>query len=199
MKALQFDKASTERVDKAADLERQIRLEAFLSIQTRIGAFTVRSMTVRDYLSLEYIQNNLLLSRVPDLSDFVSLLWQLKPESEKRGIYRFTRYVKKNLTESDKNEIYQYLALQLNDVPTSSKKSETFVFGKDPNVSMVSIIDAMATEYGWNLDKILDMPIGATLQLLQRILKRHLGKDYSISNPITQKARATEMKGILNG
>jgi hypothetical protein len=65
----------------------------------------------------------------------------------------------------------------------------------ESSVPTVTLIDTLASNYGWTLDQILDTNLSTALQLLQRIVMRNSEK-YSMRNPITQRARANEMNKL---
>ncbi len=65
----------------------------------------------------------------------------------------------------------------------------------DRTVSVVTLVDGIAFNYGWTLDDILDTPVSTALQLLQRILQRS-SEGYSPRNAITQQAKAKELNRL---
>jgi hypothetical protein len=65
----------------------------------------------------------------------------------------------------------------------------------DSSVSVMTLVDGIAFNYGWTLGEILDTPLSTALQLLQRILQRS-SDGYSTRNAITQQAKANELKRL---
>jgi hypothetical protein len=61
------------------------------------------------------------------------------------------------------------------------------------------LVDTFASEYGWSIDHILDQPVGRLFQLMQYITVRRMRGKFSVSNPITQKAKADEMRRLQYG
>jgi hypothetical protein len=200
--AVTFSAAAFTRIEAAATFERRIRMDAFLDVVADVGPFKLRQMTALDFIYLEYIENNLITSKAaPDTLDFVSMLWQLRPSNEKRNEKRFAHFVGRKLDNFARREIQCFITSQLNDLPASGggKDSGAVQQTEDPSVAVASLVDQIANEYGWAESDILNTPIARLLQYAQRIAKRALGDKYAISNPITQQARAQELKQIQDG
>ncbi len=201
-KAVTLSEAALGRIAEAATFERRVRMDAFLDVVASVGPFRVRQMTALDLIHLEYIENNLITGKAhPDTLDFVSLLWQLRPCDEKRREKKFAQFVSRKLDDFARREIQCFITSQLNDLPASSggKVSESVQATEDPSVAVASLVDQIAHEYGWAESAILNAPIERLLQYSQRIAKRALGDKYAIANPITQQAKAQELKKITDG
>ena len=193
--AVTFDDAAKERIKAAAEFERTLRLESLLLLPTRIGPFELIPITSRQFLQLEYAQNRIITGN-PQSDDMVHLIWLVKPEDDKRGIKSIAKLVTSKLTENERLEIIAWFDVQFNDMPQSGGNSHVNEF--DSGVWLCTLIDTIASEYGWSMDSILDMPMASAFQLFQRIIKRKNPK-YSLRNGITQDAKAREMKGQTNG
>lgn len=200
--AVTLSAAALDRISKAATFERRIRMDAFLDVVASVGPFRLRQMTPLDLVKLEYIENNLITGKAaPDLSDYLTLLWELRPSDEKRREKRFARFVQRNINPFAQREIQAFVASQLNDMPSGTVKNDGGEVQKTecPSVAIASLVDQIAVEYGWPENTILNAPIARLLQYSQRIAKRAMGDKYAISNPITQQARAAELKRIQDG
>lgn len=200
--AVTLSEAALGRIAEAATFERRVRMDSFLEVVASVGPFNVRQMTALDLIRLEYIENNLITGKTqPDIGDFVSLLWQLKPTNEGRKEKKFAQFVSRKLDEFTRTEIQCFIATQLNDLPASNggKVSESVQATEDPSVAVASLVDQIAHEYGWAESDILNAPIERLLQYSQRIAKRAMGDKYAISNPITQQAKAQELKKLTDG
>lgn len=189
--AVSFSDAAKERIKAAADFERRMRLESLLLLPSCIGHFELLPITIRHYLQLEYVENGI-IDGDPQIDDFVHLLWLVKPSADDRKKKAFAKFVVKHLTIKDQNEISAWFALQFNDMPQSGEGSSANEF--DSSVWICTLIDSIASEYGWSIDSILDTPLASAFQLFQRVIKRNNPK-YSLRNGITQRAKAKEMKG----
>lgn len=189
--AVIFDDAAKERIKRAADFERTMRLESLLLLPAHIYPFELVPLTARNFLHLEYAQNKI-ISGDGMIDDFVHLLWTVKPPSDTRSEKAFARFAAKNLTSNHRGEIEAWFNVQFNDMPQSGEKSKANEF--ESGVWVCALIDTIASEYGWSMNTILDMPLSSSFQLFQRIAKRNNSK-YSLRNGITQAAKAKEMKG----
>ena len=195
LQAVSFSDAAKERIRAAADFERKLRLESLLLLPAQIEPFELMPLTLRQFLELEFAENRI-IEKVPYVDDLVHLLWLVRPKSEKRSIKSFARFVSKSLTPVRRNEIIAWFNVQFNDMPQGGGNGHVNEY--DSGVWLCTLIDTIASEYGWSMDSILDMPMASAFQLFQRILKRNNPK-YSPRNGITQDAKAREMKGQNNG
>ena len=191
--AVQFDDAAKERIRQAAAFEKRLRLESFLRIETEVGPFRLMPMQVGHVLQLEYAENRLSLGEEPQIDDIVHLLWILKPESDKRSMRAFSRFVAREINDFIQLEIQGFFNVQFNDMPGNGS-GET-VNEYDSSVWLCSLLDALCSEYGWTIQEVIQTPMSVSLQLMQRIIKRNNPK-YPIRNAITQAAKAREMKGM---
>jgi hypothetical protein len=192
--AAQFDDAARERISDAAQFEKRLRLEAFLGVSTQIGVFSLRQFTCKDYCVLDYTENKLLsdCDSADDL-DYVSFLWNMRPSSENRSEARFAKWAGKHIDSYIKREIQCFLLTQFNDMPSGSSEDDKTSGIGDSTAPIASIVDIISHNYGWTCDYTMSQPLQVVLQLMQRIFKRNLGDKYSISNRITQQARANEL------
>jgi hypothetical protein len=189
--AVTFDDAAKERIKAAADFERTMRLESLLLLPAQIKPFELMPLTSRNFLHLEYAQNRITTGGAM-LDDFVHLLWTVKPPSDNRSEKAFAKFAAKKLTSKHRAEIEAWFHVQFNDMPRSGEGGNVNEF--ESGIWLCSVIDTLASEYGWNMDMILDTPLSSSFQLFQRIAKRNNSK-YSLRNGITQAAKAKEMKG----
>jgi len=197
--AASFDDAAKKRIENAAKFEKRLRLEALLGIPQSVGPFELRHITPRDILKLEFAENRIAIGEDPKLDDYVHLVWLL---SKKNRFFK-TRQIAKisnEIENSDflKDEILSFYASSLNDLPSVSGSGTTKSISDEyqSSVYICSLIDSLASSFGWNLVEILDLPLSACLQLLQRSLKRNLGDKYSLRNAITQQAKANELNRL---
>lgn len=187
--AVDFDDAAKERIKQAAAFEKRLRLESFLNLPSQCGKFTLRIPTIRDMLELEFVENRFFDDAVPQIDDYIHLLWKLRTDDEKRNERDFAKYVATHLTDDERMEIAAFFSAQFNDMPSGSSGN---VDPYDSAVCLASLVDTLCSEYGWTLDQTLDTSLQVALQLTQRIIKRHNPK-YAIRNGITQRAKAQEM------
>lgn len=185
--------SSNERLKRVADAERSLRLEALLGVETEIAGIKLRQINGYDVLELEYAENKIINGGKPDYSDFCHFFWLIRAKSEKRSqkaIFKIILEFMEN--ESFVDDVYFFVGASFHDLPSTGKK-EKLSYEANPKVWLMSMVDLIASEYGWTFDEIMNSPLERTLQLYQYILKRLIGKKYSIRNPMTQKASAQEL------
>ena len=199
-KAVEFDNTAQERIKEAADLEKRLRLEALIGLESDIGGIKIRQMTGFDVLQLQYVENKIIIGGVPDDSDFAHFFWLLKSKEEKRSQVKLFHFIIKKMKNPEfVKEVYDYIDHCFLDLPTfggGSKQSGSY--DASSTVRLNGIIDNVASEYGWTYDQILSAPLARTLQLYQYLLKRQLGDKYKIRNPITAQASANELNKVRN-
>lgn len=196
-KAVQFDDAARDRIAQAAAFEKRLRLEAVIGVEQDIAGFSLRQITIRDLINLEFTENRLTMGKEPGLDDLLAFVLML---SNDRPLFagRYARKVGKILRDHKvvRLELISYFNAAFNDMPAIPRsgdiKSSDVV---DSSVSAITLVDSIASSYGWTLREILDLPLSTALQLLQRILHRNLEK-YSMRNAITQQAKANELRKL---
>jgi hypothetical protein len=195
--AVQFDDAAKKRIAAAAAIEKRLRIEAYLNVETRIGPFLVRPMLVRHALEMEYGENRLNQGEAPELDDLVHFLWVLRSDRDLRTEKAFAKFAVNNITQEIRDEIVSYFGFQFLDMPGKGDTGKTKIIGNDfdSSVWLSVMLDELCNSYGWTIDEVMKTPMSVALQLIQRIIKRHDSK-YPIRNPITQAAKAEELKNF---
>jgi hypothetical protein len=197
LKAVSLDDAARERIADAAAFEKRLRLEAVVGVDQDIAGLSLRQITVKDLVNLEFTENRLTQGEEPQLDDLVALVFML---SNDRPFFkgRYARKVGKIIREHEvvRRELICYFNAAFNDMPaapnsSSSKASDNV----DSSVSVMTLVDSLASNYGWTLGEILDLSLSTALQLLQRIVNRNSEK-YSMRNAITQQAKARELNRL---
>ena len=85
-RAAEFSEAAQLRIKEAAKFEKQIRLESFLDLNTSLGDFMVRQITLSDLAYFEYTDNALFVeAEERGTADFVLFLWQMRTHLEGRN------------------------------------------------------------------------------------------------------------------
>ena len=196
-KAASFDEAAKQRIAKAAAFEKRLRLEAVIGIDQDIAGFSLRQITVRDLVNLEFTENRLTQGEEPKLDDLLALVFML---SNDRYFFRgrYARKVGKIIRDHEvvRQELISYFNAAFNDMPYSPNSSSSKAYDEvDSSVSVMTLVDSIASNYGWTLNEILDLPISTALQLLQRIVQRN-SENYSMRNGITQQAKACELNRL---
>ncbi len=192
--AVEFDEAALERIGKAAQFEKRIRLDALLCLPAQIGPFKLRQITLADALKFEAVENRLALGQEPQLDDFAHLVWQQRPETEKRSERRFVKWACKTIVANKllQRELTAFFVAAFEDAPGSSSSAKSNM--PDSSLWAVSVFDIIANEYGWSKDEIANTPICFLFQLFQRIIYRQSGGKRGLKSPITSRAKAKEME-----
>jgi hypothetical protein len=192
--AATLDDAAKKRIEKAIAFEKRLRLEGLLGIPQKVGCFELRHITPKDILELEFAENRIATGKSPELDDYVHLVWTLTKQRRFFKV-RQIRKIARALEGSEllRDEIMSFYYSAFNDMPgyTGTTKSEDN--SNQSSVYICTLIDSLASAYGWSLAQILHTPMSCCLQLLQRTIKRNLGDKYNLRNGITQQARANEL------
>lgn len=192
--AVSFDEAAKKRIAEASSFEKKLRLEGVLGVDQELFGLNLRQVTVKDLLHLEFTENRLVTGEVPENDDLIAFFLMLstdKPFFKKRYLKKIGRFIRDY--ECFRHELICYFSAAFNDMPSNGDDSA--VLSNESSVSIVTLIDTLASNYGWTLDEILNTHLSTALQLLQRIMMRNSEK-YSMRNPITQRARANELNNL---
>lgn len=196
-KAVTFNDDARKRISDAATFEKRLRMEAVINVTQEFCGLTFRQITVRDVLNLEFTENRLTTGEKPELDDLLSFALMISADR----VFFKNRYARKigKIIRKDKTfetNLICYYNSSFNDMPAIVRADMVSSEEKiDSSVSIITLVDSIASNYGWNLCDILNMPISTSLQLLQRILSRN-SENYSVRNGITQQAKADELKKL---
>jgi hypothetical protein len=196
-KAASFDEAAKRRIAKAAAFEKRLRLEAVIGIDQEVACFNLRQIEVRDIVHLEFSENRLVSGEIPKLDDLVALIFMLSTDRyffKGRYARKVGRILKDN--ESVRIELIAFFNASFNDMPSIGSSNKAVADSFDSSVSIMTLVDSLASNYGWSLDEVLNLSLSTSLQLLQRITQRNLGDNYSPRNGITQQAKSDELKKL---
>lgn len=197
-KAVEFDNTAQERIKEAASLEKKLRLEALIGIDSEIGGIQIRQMTGFDVLQLQYAENKIITGGIPDETDFAHFFLLLRSKEEKRSQVNLFKVILTKINDEDFiQSVFDYVTHSFLDLPyVPSSKEQGKSYDANPSVWLTGIIDSLASEYGWKYEDIMSSPLSRTLQLYQYLLKRQLGPKYKIRNPLTQQASADELNKV---
>lgn len=194
-RAVTFDNAAKERIQRAAAFEKKLRLESFLNSAVDLGVCHVRHITGNDMLEFEYAENKLFSQdEYPHETDFAQFFGKLQPKNSKLKPHVFIKRALLGLkfNPSVHRAVKDFVKRTFLDAPKTAGYTAVNAF--DSSIWLSPMVDAMAHEYGWSYEEIMEKPLASNLNLLQYILKRKLGKEYAISNSITNSAKAKEIK-----
>lgn len=184
-----------EKIAEARDDDFRKRAEAWVEVPHTIAGTTMPPMSLRKLIYLEQIDSPLLKGENADHEDVVTFLWicsdKFTPREAEAKAFR--KSVKK-LPETLEAEISEYINDNLSYMAQGgedgSPATEHFA---------ASVIDLLASQYGWNADIVLDLPLGQMFQLMAVITKRLVqasGGTYIGFNPASDKLKAEYLKQV---
>lgn len=152
------------------------RFEAWLDLNSTIGGIEVRQMTLKDYFILEGLESPILKNSKFTQTDLAVFLWVLSPDystdPKKRDV--FCKKVLQISLASAITDLRTYLEATFVDADTLEGGGEQ---GAKHSLFLTQQIDLYAKEYGWTIEKILDISIRQIFQLNTAIQER-----YSLQN-----------------
>lgn len=185
MRAVAAYKAAVER-------EQTGRECAFLRLPQRVGSFELRPMTALDYTTLHGIGSPYVSGGHATPADTWQFLWYqsvgYKPKawlrrwlSEQRVIHHRNYY---GLVVA----VRAFVAESLDEMPRGSQSS-----GPSYYSWLASVVDLVASEYGWNMESIVNLPLRELGQYVKAIKRRHK-KDCILFNPSDSLKREAVME-----
>lgn len=169
MSLLQFEEIPgyAEEVNK----EQANREQAFLAVTAPICGVPIQHMSVRHWMQLIGCKNRFIRGERPEPSDVAMFLWFLSPDYSTDADAR-TKFIAERVRPLEfmdvTREIYAYLNRVFQDIPQGDGSSQ----GKNYTAAVASIVDILASEYGWTDEHILTLPLARVFQYLRRIEKR---------------------------
>lgn len=151
--------------------EARIRDIAFLAWPIPLCGVKVRQFTPRHLILLDHCQNAFVCGQQPALADILEFMWFVSVDYSLDHAERDRFLVSWQETASALKpieEINEYLADAFHDAPMRQGGG----MAKAYTAPMAAIVDILASSYGWDDDKILEMPIARVFQYLRRIQKR---------------------------
>jgi hypothetical protein len=179
----------------ALDRERDLRDAAFLDLPAQICGVPVRRLTLRDLLTLCSMGVPAMHGRIADPAQAAQTLWFLSVDfdpSDRAARDAFIARVAGLPYLGLLVGIDTYLDEMLCDLPAASGSGAARV----PTVSMIaSVIDDIASEYGWDDEDILDKPVPRLAQYLRLIQRRHNPRAPLI-NRFSDRVRGDYLRGL---
>jgi hypothetical protein len=151
--------------------EQANRESAFLAVTPPICGVPIQHMSLRHWMQLIGCKNRFIRGERPEASDVAMFLWFLSPEYS-TDVDARSKFIAERVRPLDflgvTREIYAYLNRVFQDIPQGDGSAA----GKNYTAAVASIVDLLASEYGWTDEHILTMPIARVFQYLRRIEKR---------------------------
>lgn len=180
----------TTKQDRLKELQRKladavynesaIRESAFLDIPYKIAGIPVDQLTPRKFIYLEFIDSPYVVNndKMPEMEDTMTFIWICSKEYKLADNEAFEAFIDKHFDanfnwQQAQSDIVRHIEEAFLDSPPSStnkKNSESDIPG---HAWIADYIDILASEYGWNDQYILDMPIARLLQYIKVIDYRY--------------------------
>ena len=159
------------RIDAARKAERESSDQAFLDLmEERIGAFPAVHLTPERYLILDKLG---CLSDVITQASLKRFLWVVSPKfrpSRWAGKWFMLRH--RRIKAEVIGDVVDYMARTFSSMPGRSSKGGQGAIGW-----VASMVDLLASEYGWTEREILTCPLRRVFQYVQSITSRITGKE----------------------
>ncbi len=162
------------RIDAARKAERESGDQAFLDLnEERIGPFPAVHLTPEKYLLLDKLG---CLSESITQASLKRFLWVVSPKfkpTKWAGKWFMLRNWK--VTEEVAIEVADYMSRTFSAMPGRSGAQGASAIGW-----VASMVDLLASEYGWKEKEILTCPLRRVFQYVQSIMTRKTGKETTL-------------------
>lgn len=154
------------KIAEARNADFKRRAEAWVQVPHQIAGTVLPPMTLRKLIFLEQIDCPLLTGEDANHEDVVTFLWVCSESftADEASARAFRKKIGK-FPESLEQEISDYLNDNLNGMGQGGNSESTDHFAS-------TVIDLIASQYGWTNDHILDLPLNQMFQLLSSITQR---------------------------
>ena len=160
---MRVDRHANPEYRAAVEREQALRDVSFLDLPADICGIEIRQMTARDYLILDGLGSPFVCGGPSTDFDVVQFLWQLqsrRPLSQVCFAWRCGR-----LDGPVIGKIRDYVDVTFQDAPGGSDGPRYVGW-------LASVVDTVASEYGWPEDVIINMPLRRLFQYCKRIRMR---------------------------
>ena len=158
-------------------------------------------------LRLEAVGNRFICGGSVEYDDILQFLWAISKdykENKQAGDKFYKKWGRKLKFSELYDDIKKYLEVQISSEDVIERELEGIDYDKvdsksDPSVKywISSLVDALASQYGWTVEYILNMPISQIKQLQDRITDR-LNPSKIQFDTITCRIQASYLKEIRN-
>jgi hypothetical protein len=199
-----------EAISRARVTQAREREKAWKNLPVNIHGFTMRLMTVRDFVILDHFGSPFINRADATLADVAFFLWALSPQCNKwneeigwrkvpllRSLesFLFTRRVVKSIRDEETlkrviTECFSYVKQIFIDAPPSNKGN-----GSSDITYLSSWFDFAQSEHKLTTDEVWKMPLSQLFQRIKTILIR-LGAKVPHFNPIEDELKQWIQTGI---
>lgn len=195
-----------EAAKEAFEKQQGIRERSLIGEMESVGGFNLRFISLRTYAALRWMQNSFVTSGVvPTLEDACFFVWIHCAEyKDAGGFFRtlrnryYRRRIGKRMNALKMHEIEAWTYEQFQDFD----KGESSGPSAPPSTAETAWIpEALAKEYGWDDQMILDMPIARITQYLRLRRLRNNSKytPYQLTDEVNDQFAGKFQKMKTNG
>lgn len=168
-------------IGAALKREKEARDAAWLDVPAKICGRDFQQITIRHYMMLEAVDSPFVRGVIPTPEQLAQFLWIISPgfSTDPGEALRFTKGIAELPFTQAVKESMDLVETTFLDAPQGSGKAED---STSYYSWVASIIDALASEYGWRPFEIIDLPLRQVFQLLRAMKKRHDPKCGMINN-----------------
>lgn len=188
-----------------------LQIEGFLGVEAPIAGVEVRPFTPRMFLELDFAGNELLAGvRDPDPIHVEQFLWRISAGFSREGGDLSNRASPRRTVVAalachpyieTVEQIHEYVKLSWASEPMPFNRSDGKKRRRRPRSAgtwISAIVDAIASQYGWPEDVILDCPFRRLFQYLNRILERAI-PEYSQPCPEVLRLKDLWLQEVNRG
>tara|TARA_R110002167_G_scaffold135127_1_gene321454 strand:- start:6097 stop:6714 length:618 start_codon:yes stop_codon:yes gene_type:complete len=169
------------RIAEAQERDARDKHEHFLKyFENSINGLPCKQLTAEIYLLLS-VSNSLIGEKEPTDQSIFRFLWIVNP-SFKKGKFAFQlfKFLNRKIDKEETLEqIGKYLEHSFQFSPSGKLKKDEET--KSSPEWMSSLIDLIASEYGWTFEQIMETPLSILFMQCARIKARYTGKPIQFS------------------
>ncbi|MBM3758407.1 MAG: hypothetical protein FJW38_31095 [Acidobacteria bacterium] len=173
----------------AVESERMARVASFLRAPDAIGGIAIEPLSVRHILILELAGNAFVCGGHLLPADVVQFLWVCSPHFKPGDNAARDALVKRaGLLPFDDTakSILARISAAFADMPATREHNGTT---ESYWHWAASLVDVLASQYGWSEQSILDLPMSRAFQYL-RIIRKRTEPDLPLFNPMSDKVKS---------
>lgn len=179
--------ASIPGYAEAARLQDLRRDAAFLDLPLTLCGVECCHLTPRRLAVLMVSQSPFVCGGLPMPEHVAQFLWALDPEFDYTASRKREKFIQRIASLAYDDAVKQ-IADYVDEVFMDSPASDSGQIEESCNSWLASIVDALASEYGWSQAQVLDTPIACVFQYLRIIERRHNPKALKF-NRLTDRAK----------
>lgn len=180
----------------AVERESQLREAVFLGLPETVGGYELRPLTTLDYTTMHLVRSPFIVGGTISKADIWQFLWFQSVKFSPTSIIRRRLFMWKIILNNRQLELLTgvrgFISETLFDLPGNGKSSKAFYS------FIASVVDLLASEYGWTRDSIIKIPLKEIAQYLKAIRLRKDSKAilFNPSDPLYLKAMRQRMEAV---